>query len=158
VARAEDRLNGRDAFELLAWWVVLFALYLALISTISLTEIVVGATAAVACAVAAVVSRRTLLAADGDERYRPRARWLRWLVPLPVQVVTGAVRLLRPRGEFTEVRLPEDPRAAARRGFAVLALSVAPTGNVADVDPERNVLVVHRLDGRPTALEREVTR
>ncbi|MGW4961475.1 hypothetical protein ACWEPL_30000 [Nonomuraea sp. NPDC004186] len=92
---------------------MLFALYLAVISTISFPEVVVGAAAA-------VVSRRTLLAADNDERYRPRARWLRWLLPLPVQIVTGALRLLRPRGEFAEVQLPEDTRAAARRGFAVL--------------------------------------
>lgn len=99
-----------------------------------------------------------LLAADNDERYRPRARWLRWLLPLPVQVLTGAVRLLHPHGRFAEVRLPEDPRAAALRGFAVLALSVAPDGYVAGVESSRNVLTVHRLGRRPTALEREVTR
>lgn len=151
-------MTGRDLGEPAMWWVVLFAFYLAIISTISLTEIVVGAVAAAACAIAAVASRRTLLAAGNDESHRPRARWLRWLVPLPLQIVTGSVRLLRPRGEFAEVRLPEDSRAAVRRGFAVLALSVAPNGYVADVDPERNILVVHRLDGRPTALEREVTR
>lgn len=150
-------MSGRDAIEPVTWWAVLFALYLAVISTISFPEVVVGAAAAAVCAVAAVVSRRTLLAADNDERYRPRARWLRWLLPLPVQIVTGALRLLRPRGEFAEVQLPEDTRAAARRGFAVLVLSVAPNGYVAEVEPDRNVLVVHRLDGRPTALEREVT-
>lgn len=150
-------MSGKDAFEPVAWWVALFALYLAVISTISLTEIVVGGAAAAACAAAAVASRRALLAAGNDERYRPRARWLRWLVPLPPQILIGTVRLLRPRGEFTEVGLPQDTRAAALRGFAVLALSVAPNGYVADVEPERNVLVIHRLGGRPTALEREVT-
>ena len=101
---------------------------------------------------------QTLLATDNDERYRPRGGWARWPLRLPDQIATGFVRLLRPHGEFAEIRLPEDDRAAARRGYAALALSVAPDTYVADVDPERNVLVVHRIGARPSAMEREVTR
>jgi multisubunit Na+/H+ antiporter MnhE subunit len=151
-------MRRREFIEAAVWWVMLFALYLAIISTISPTEIVVGTATVVAGAAAAIVTRRQLLAADNDERYRPRARWARWLLRLPDQAVTGFVRLLRPRGGFTEIRLPEDERSAARRGYAALALSVTPNTYVADVDPEQGTLLVHRLGERPSALEREVTR
>ena len=151
-------MRRREFIEVAVWWIMLLVAYLAIISTISLTEIVVGAGTAAAGAAAAVLTRRQLLAADNDERYRPRGGWARWPLRLPDQVATGFVRLLRPRGEFAEIRLPEDERAAARRGYAALALSVAPDTYVADVDPERNVLVVHRIGERPSAMEREVTR
>jgi hypothetical protein len=151
-------MRRREFVEAGCWAAVLFGLYLAIISTISITELVVGAVTAVAGAGAAVLTRRSLLAADNDERYRPRAGWLRWLVPLPAQILTGSVRLLRPRGNFGEVRLPEDQRAAALRGFSVLVLSVAPDAYVVDVDPERNELLLHRAGGHGSALERKVTR
>jgi multisubunit Na+/H+ antiporter MnhE subunit len=151
-------MRRREFIEVAVWWIVLFAAYLAIISTISLTEIIVGAVTAGAGAAAAILTRRRLLAADNDERYRPRGEWARWLLRLPDQIAVGFVRLLRPRGEFAEIRLPDDEPAAARRGYAALALSVAPDTYVADVDPERNVLVVHRIGERPSALEREVRR
>lgn len=151
-------MTRKEAIEAAAWWTVLFAAYLAIISTISLTEIVVGALTAAACAGAAILTRRTLLAEDDEEGYRPRAAWLRWALSLPGQVVTGFARVLgRPGGEFAEVRLPDDERPAARRGFSTLALSIAPDTYVADVDPEQNTVILHRT-GRPGALEREVTR
>jgi multisubunit Na+/H+ antiporter MnhE subunit len=152
-------MRRRELIEAAVWWAALFAAYLAIIPTISPTEIVVGAVTGAAGAASAVLTRRTLLAADNDERYRPRARWLRWLLRLPDQAVTGFVRLLaRPRGEFTEIRLPQDERAAARRGFSALVLSVAPNAYVADVDPDHETCVIHRIGERPSALEREVTR
>lgn len=152
-------MRRREFIEAAIWAVVLFAGYLTIISTISPTEIVVGAITGVACGAAAVLTRRTLLAADDDETYWPRAGWLRWLLRLPDQAVSGFVRLLaRPRGAFAEIRLPQDQRSGARRGFTALALSVAPNTYVADVDPDRNTLIVHRIGDRPSALEREVAR
>ena len=151
-------MGRREFIEAASWAVVLFAAYLAIISTISPTEIVVGGVTGVACGAAAVLTRRTLLDPDGG-RYRPRTAWLRWLLRLPDQAVTGFVRLLgRPRGRFAELPLPDDDRAAERRGFAALVLSVAPSTYVTDVDPERRTLLVHRIGDRPSALEREVTR
>ena len=47
---------------------------------------------------------------------------------------------------------------AAHRGYAELALSITPDTYVADVDPERDTLVVHRIGDRPPGMEREVTR
>ena len=152
-------MRRREFIEAAVWCLVLFAAYLAIISTISLTEIIVGAVTAAAGAAAAILTRRQLLAADNDERYRPRGGWARWLLRLPDQVIVGFGRLLRPRGGgFAEIRLPEDEQAAARRAYAALALSVAPDTYVADVDPERNVLVVHRIGERTSAMEGEVTR
>jgi hypothetical protein len=70
-------MRRREFNEATLWGAVLFAAYLAIISTISPTEIVVGAATSVVGGMAAVLTRRTLLAADNDERYRPRARHLR---------------------------------------------------------------------------------
>jgi multisubunit Na+/H+ antiporter MnhE subunit len=149
-------MTGREFIEPAVWWAVLFATYLAIISKISPTELTVGAVTAAAGAVSAVLTRRALLSADNAERYRPRVAWLRWLLPLPGQILADAVRLVRPRGELARLGLPADDRAAALRGFAALAVSASPGTFVADVDPDRNDLVVHRIDGRPSALERGV--
>ncbi|NVI86086.1 hypothetical protein, partial [Actinomadura sp. BRA 177] len=51
---------ARRAAEPLAWWTVLLAVYLGLVSTISITEITVGALTAAAGAAAAVAARRAL--------------------------------------------------------------------------------------------------
>ena len=151
-------MTARDFIEPAVWWAVLLASYLVVISKISATELVVGALTAAAAAAAAVVTRRALLSADNAEHYRPRPSWLRWAVPIPARILTDSVRLLRPRGGFAELTLPRDRRAAALRGFATLAVSTSPGTYVADVDPDRNVLVVHRIAPRPSAVERAVSR
>jgi multisubunit Na+/H+ antiporter MnhE subunit len=79
-------------------------------------------------------------------------------LPLPVQILVDAVRLLRPYGRFAELRLPDDSRAAALRGFAALVVSASPGTYAAEVLPDRNVLVIHRITGRPSAVEREISR
>ena len=150
-------MTGRDFIEPAVWWAVLFATYLAVISKISVAELVVGALASAASAGAAVVTRRALLSADNPERYQPRPGWLRWALPIPAQIVTDSVRLLRPRAGFAEVPLPEDRRAAALRGFAALAVSTSPGTYVTEVDPDRDVLVVHRIAARPSRTERAVS-
>jgi multisubunit Na+/H+ antiporter MnhE subunit len=151
-------MTGRDFIEPAVWWAVLLATYLAVISKISVTELIVGALASAAAAAAAVVTRRALLSADNPERYEPRPGWLRWALPIPAQILADSVRLLRPRGRFGEVALPEDDRAAALRGFAALAVSTSPGTYVTEVDPDRNILVVHRITPRPSAVERAVSR
>jgi multisubunit Na+/H+ antiporter MnhE subunit len=151
-------MTGREFTEPAVWWAVLFTTYLAVISKISPTELVVGALAAAAGAAGAVVTRRALLSADNAQHYRPRVSWLRWLLPLPAQILADAVRLTRPHGGFAELRLPADDRAAALRGFATLAVSASPGTYVTGVDPDRDVLIVHRITDRPSALERAVRR
>lgn len=151
-------MTGRDFIEPVVWWAVLFATYLAVISKISPTELVVGALASAAGAAVVAVTHRALLAVDNPERSLPRPAWLRWILPLPAQIVADAVRLVRPRGRLAELRLPRDSRAAALRGFAVLAVSTSPGTYVAEVDPDHDVLVVHRVGPRPSAVERRVSR
>ena len=141
--------------EGLTWWVALYAIYLGAISTISATEIVVGAAAAAAGAVAAVAARHALLTADNDGSYRPRARWL---APLPAQVIRDLARLTRRRvhGEYGDIALPPDDRAAAQRGLAALVISAPPGTYVVEVDPDDDVLLVHRIGREPSALERKI--
>jgi multisubunit Na+/H+ antiporter MnhE subunit len=151
-------MTGRDFIEPAVWWAVLFATYLAVISKISVTELVVGALGSAAAAAAAVLTRRAQLSADNPERYQPRAGWLRWALLIPAQIVADSVRLLRPHGGFGEVALREDDRAAALRGFAALAVSTSPGTYVTEVDPDQNVLVVHRITPKPSRVERAVAR
>jgi multisubunit Na+/H+ antiporter MnhE subunit len=143
--------------EALVWWVVLFGLWAATLSTFPLPELLSGAVAAVACAVAAVVGRRAVHGA-----WRPRVRWLRWLLPLPVAVVTETARLLvlpwqrrvRTRaGRLREIALvPETAGAVAEahRALATTVLAATPGTFVLDTRPDEHVLVVHALvSGRP---------
>ncbi len=123
--KARD-MTGREFIEPAVWWAVLLATYLAVISKITTIELVTGSLTAAAGAAGAVVTRRALLSADNAESYRPRRSWLRVLPSLAARIPVDAVRLLRPRGAFAELRLPEDERAAALRGFAALAVSTSP--------------------------------
>jgi multisubunit Na+/H+ antiporter MnhE subunit len=146
------------AVEALVWWVVLFGVWTATLSTFPLPELVAGAAAALACAVAAIGGRR---AVDGAWRVRPR--WLRWLLPLPVAVCTEAGRLLtvpfrrnarqRAVGRIREIALaPESDGtvAEAHRALATTALATTPGTFVLDTRPDDHVLVVHSLvTGRP---------
>lgn len=150
---------GRGLVEAVVWWVVLLAAYLAIISKISITELVVGTITAAVGAGAAVITRRALTSAGSREGYRPRPAWLRWLRPLPAQIAGDSIRLLRPRGGFGELRLPaEEERMAALRGFAELAVSVSPGTYVVEVAPRENTFVVHRVGEAASAVEREVSR
>lgn len=149
-------MTGREFIEPAVWWAVLFATYLSIISAITPAELAAGAASAAAGAASAVVTRRALLSADNAERYRPRAAWLRWLLPLPGEILADAVRLVRPRGGLATLGLRRDDRAAALRGFAALVVSASPGTFVADVDPDRNELIVHRITDRLSPMERRV--
>lgn len=151
-------MTGRDFVEPAVWWAVLLATYLAAISKITAIELVTGALTAAAGAAGAVLTRRVLLSAGDAESYRPRLAWLRVLPSLAARIPVDAVRLLRPRGEFAELRLPEDERPAALRGFAALAVSTSPGTYVAEVDPDEERFVLHRIRGPRSALERAVSR
>lgn len=148
----------RRRAEPVTWWIALYGIYLSVISTISVTELVVGALTAAAGAAAAVATRRVLLGSGDGESYRPRAAWWRWLTPLPGQLLGDSLRLarVRQRGELAEVALPAESRAAAQRGLAALMISTPPGTYVAEVDPRRDTFVVHRLGRGPGAVERRI--
>lgn len=154
----------RRAAEPLAWWSVLLACYLALVSTISGTEITVGAAAAAAGAAAAVAGRRALLTtARACEGGRVPARSpvapSRLLPPLgrlPAQIVADTARIAvrgASGGRWTTLSAAPGP---AGRGVATLLVSTSPGTYVGGVDPGRGLLRVHRLAGGPSPFERRL--
>ncbi|MFD4623808.1 hypothetical protein [Streptomyces sp. NPDC058475] len=58
--RVNRRAALRGALEVLAWWAALAVLWLVLISTVDTLELIVGAAAALVCAVAAWRARRAV--------------------------------------------------------------------------------------------------
>ncbi|MGW2310122.1 hypothetical protein [Actinomadura luteofluorescens] len=159
---------ARRAAEPLAWWTALLALYLALVSAISLTEIAVGALTAAAGAAAAVAARHALLTTGtttGTAR-RPEGgpswpaapvRLLPPLARLPGQIVADTARVTArgaSGGYWTAQGCPPGP---AGRGAATLLMSASPGAYVGGVDPARGLLRVHRLTG-PSPFERSLRR
>lgn len=144
--------------EVVWWWGVAVGVWVLTLSSATLPELVVAAGCGLPCAVAARAGRLTV-----GGGWRPRWRWLAWLVPLPVAVVADAVRVLaaavrhlgsdRPAGELREIALPAgepDQVAAARQALMTLTLSSTPGTFVVDADPKAGRLVVHSLtEGRP---------
>lgn len=144
----------------LAWWLVLAALYLLLIDTTLLPELITGAVGAAIGATGAVLvrrQRRLLL--------RPRAHWLRgaWrplagmfgdLVPL-VRVLVAHGVLRRPAsGRLVEVpyaHTADDGEDAAHRALTQALGSLAPNTVVVDIDTDRGVLLAHQLVARDDA-------
>jgi multisubunit Na+/H+ antiporter MnhE subunit len=139
----------------LVWWALLAALWLALVDTVVVPELVAGAVAAAIAATGAVVvraQRRVLL--------RPRAAWARGalravarfgpdLVPLARALWRRGVRRADERGRLVELPYgavaEDDPEQAAHRVLTEAFGSVAPNAIVVDVDTERRVLLVHEL-------------
>jgi hypothetical protein len=160
--------------EPLCWWAVLFGCYLILISSVSLTELVVGAAAATVATATAITARRTLfssLSEAGEDAVGARLAWggraaLHGLAVLPRQIVTDTARLARPpwpTDGFGRLELPRAAESArlrdsTQRGLITLLISASPGAYVTDVDPGRGVLTVHRIDPRPGPLERSVTK
>jgi multisubunit Na+/H+ antiporter MnhE subunit len=135
--------------EPIAWWGALLATYLGLVSSVSFTEIMVGAAAAGVGAAAAVATRRTLLA--GLDASWPRAGWL---VLLPAQILRDTAVLFGPRvrGRSAEVTVP-----ARQTPAATLVLSTSPGTYVSGISGDRRHLALHRITRRPSPLERKVT-
>jgi multisubunit Na+/H+ antiporter MnhE subunit len=144
------------------WWALLAALWLALVDTVVVPELVVGAIAAAIAATGAVIvrgQRRLLL--------RPRLRWVRGaagplrrtvtdLVPLARALWRRGVRRRPEHGALVEVpyaAVADDPDAAAHRVFTEALGSLAPNTLIVGVDRERRTLLVHQLvpTGDPAA-------
>jgi multisubunit Na+/H+ antiporter MnhE subunit len=136
------------------WWVLLAALWLALVDTVVVPELVAGAVAAAIAATGAVIvrgQRRLLL--------RPRLGWVRFAGRPLRRTVTDLVPLARAlwrrgaqrrdvRGAMVEVpytAVAETPDAAAHRVFTQALGSLAPNTLVVAVDHERRTMLVHQL-------------
>ena len=138
----------------LVWWALLAALWLALVDTVVVPELVAGAVGAAIAATGVVLvrGRRQVL-------LRPRAVWtigaLREigrfgpdLVPLATALWRRGVRRADDRGRLVEVpyaAVSDDPEAVAHRVFTEALGSIAPNTIVVDIDLERRVVLVHEL-------------
>jgi multisubunit Na+/H+ antiporter MnhE subunit len=138
----------------LVWWVLLAALWLALVDTVVVPELVAGAVAAAIAATGAVLvrGRRQILlrprAAWAPAALRAMARFGPDLVPLATALWRRGVRRSGERGRLVEVpygAVGDDPEAAAHRVLTEAIGSFAPNSIVVDVDRERRVLLVHEL-------------
>jgi multisubunit Na+/H+ antiporter MnhE subunit len=144
------------------WWALLAVLWLALVDTVVVPELVTGAAAAAIGATGAVIvrgQRRLLL--------RPRVGWVRFaggplrrtvtdLVPLARALWRRGVRRRDEHGALAEVpyaAVADDPRAAAHRVFTQSVGSLAPNTLVVDIDRENGTMLVHQLvpSGDPAA-------
>jgi len=136
--------------RLVAWWCVLFGLWVALVGTKAWLELVAGA-----CAAAIGTASLEVVRSQGVLAFRFHARWLleagrplARIVPDFVVLTLALVRR-RPGGAFRAVPFEpggDTPLGAGRRAFVTVAGSLAPNTLVVDVDRERNLLLVHELD------------
>lgn len=139
----------------LVWWVLLAALWLALVDTVVGPELIVGALAAAVAATGAVLVR-----AQRQVLLRPRAAWapgvLRVLarfvpdlVPLAKALWRRGVRRADEHGRLVELPYgavaKDDPEQAAHRVLTEALGSFAPNSIVVDVDTDRRTLLVHEL-------------
>jgi len=137
------------------WWALLAGLWLALVDTLVVPELVTGAIAAAIAATGAVVVRSQRLVL-----LRPRAAWLRCaagplahtvtdLVPLARVLWRRGVRHRDEGGRLVEVpyaAVGDDADDVAHRVFTEALGSLAPNMLVVDIDRERRVLIVHELE------------
>jgi hypothetical protein len=132
----------------LAWWVLLTGLYVALVDSRRLEELVAAVVVGALGATAAVMvrqGREVVLRPRRADVVAELRHVLSW--PRDLALLAGAL-VRRPSGEVVETPFAatgDDPRDAGRRALAVGARSVAPNTVVLAVDEERGVLVIHRL-------------
>lgn len=147
-----SRSPVRLALGWFGWWVVLAALWLALVDTVATPELVAGAVAAAVGATAArVVDAMGLIA------LRVRPAWLLGLwrpvlrmVPDSLALTLVVARRLvgRPaRGALTELTFHRGPDEEARAVMVKIAGSLAPGSYVVRIDEEDECLLVHTLPG-----------
>lgn len=161
-------MGPRRLMSFVVWWLVLLGLYVALISTLSIAELVVGALVA---AIAAAVALLTARAFDVDATL-PAFRW-RWLLSFPVDAGIDVARLTRrvvsclpgrrtTAGWWDTAELPDDAGPTeAVRAYAVLVVSLTPASYVVDVhvddeSDDAGVLQIHRW-AKKGPVERAVT-
>lgn len=154
--------------EILIWWVLTWAVWLATLTSQTPVELVAAAICTLPCALAARSARRA-----NAGHWRFRLDWLHWAAivarDVPVQTVQAwvyALGVLRPigaarrRGVISEVALPPEPEpvAAARRATAVLSFATTPGTVVLDSDPDNGTVLLHRVRPGPGRLGPAVQR
>jgi hypothetical protein len=145
----------RHVVSWLGWWVFGFVLWLLYAGTIARLELLAGAAAAAVGATAAELVR-----SQGVLRFAlPGRRLLRvWRIPGDLlreyAIVLGALARALLRGKRTPGRFQENPydagptttlAGAGWRALATVGGTISPNTIVIDVDPERDVILVHDL-------------
>jgi multisubunit Na+/H+ antiporter MnhE subunit len=153
------RLAHRWRFWL-AWYVPLLGLWMLLVDSFALEEVLLGVLAAAVAATAADIVR-----AQDLVRFRMRPRWLAglWTLPWRVVVDSGVLaaalwrQLSRPgsvHGGFRVLPFPregDDAAAAARRALVTGVVSVAPNTYVVGIERDEGVMLIHQLVRRTGA-------
>jgi hypothetical protein len=156
----------RPVVEPLAWWALLFLLYLVFISTVSVLELAVGAAVSGFAAAGGQAVHRTARPDPGPPGHWPAAVWA-WPGTLLVETVglaglTFAALRGRPsHGRFATVRL----RPGVGAAWATTLLSGTPGSCVVAVDQDAvdqgsgslTVLTVHTLFASSSRLEAVLT-
>ena len=147
------------------WWVFLFLLWMALVLTQAVPEVIAGVAVAAIGAVAAEVVRRSRfvdLLPWGLLPRRPLS--VAWAVLADCWLLTVALwRQLRDREENVGVfrgiafdaGADDDPRAATRRAAVTAVVSLAPNTYVVGIDREHHNMLVHELVPGPRETTRE---
>jgi multisubunit Na+/H+ antiporter MnhE subunit len=138
----------------LTWWVLMMSFWVAIDDSFESDELLVGAGAAALSAAAAEV-----IAYQAAVRFRMRLSWLLSALRLPgdvvrdTSVVFAALARMLARGQSPDSEFAELPAGygdatalgQTRRMLLTGARSLAPNMFVLGLDPERDVMVVHRL-------------
>lgn len=152
-------------FAAAAAGLVLLGLWLLLLSTTAIPEVLAGVLAAAIATTAGVAA----VGATGS-RFRPRAAWLWELRRLPWLVLTDSALAARVLARAIARRpslsryvalgpLPiagPQPRAAARRAVYTIACSLPPGTIVVGLDEETRSVLLHQLVARPPDLGLEL--
>jgi multisubunit Na+/H+ antiporter MnhE subunit len=154
------------AAEVLCWWAAATGVWLLTLSSVNAAELVVALACGLPCGLAARAAR---VAVGG--RWTVRARWMWWLAPLAISVLSDTARVLfravrhddvdSDAGRLVDVPLPADEGqdiAAGRAAVATLVMSSTPGTFVVQDDRERRVLRLHSLVPAGSMLERAVRR
>jgi multisubunit Na+/H+ antiporter MnhE subunit len=150
----------RAVGETLLWWVFTDAVWLASVTSVTRSELMVATACTLPCGVLALMARRA-----NRGYWRFRVGWLTWGVIVARDVVVQTVQAWlyaliprRRRAVLTVVPLrAEDERVAAgRRAISTLSLATTPGTVVCDSDARLDRLLLHRLGQRQGRLESAV--
>jgi len=154
VDRRSEARRGHGVATWLAWWAALLAIWVVLVDTVRVDELIAGAVAAAVAASIALAVHRL-----GYIQFAPRAAWLRetpaiaWNVLVDCGLLGAALwrRVVhRRRIHGVMLRMPfhygdDNGRDGARRALVNYAVSLTPNTYVVDIDPDSDSILVHRL-------------
>jgi multisubunit Na+/H+ antiporter MnhE subunit len=151
--KQRDVAGGTGVRGWLLSWALLFVLWLAVVGSVAISEIVAGvAAAAVASTAVEVVRRQHIAPFRPDPRWVFRLRTVPWRTVREFALLTWAlVRAIFGRrvvGRFLALDVEvggEDGRSSARRALLTAGASISPNAYVVDFDHEGDRVIVHQL-------------